>query len=139
MSLQSDMLTGVNASIFVATLMMQGYVPLNKDRRQATLERKRQEYRECVAQYFGGPDNSSGPTPLDMAVFHQVRGTADIWERLPVLADRSAALCKHWGHGAVRFASMCRGQTLTSRSSSTRLSIACGTVAGQRGAMVLRA
>ena len=50
----------------------QGYVPLNKERRQSTLERKRQEYRECVAQYFG-PDNTSGPTPLDTAVFHQVR------------------------------------------------------------------
>ena len=50
----------------------QGYVPLNKDRRQPTLERKRQEYRDAVAQYFG-PDNTGGPTPLDDAIFHQAR------------------------------------------------------------------
>jgi len=43
--------------------LLMGYMPLNKDRRAATLERKRQEYLDCVRQYFGEKiENNSSNT-----------------------------------------------------------------------------
>ncbi|KAI8589575.1 rab-GTPase-TBC domain-containing protein [Geranomyces variabilis] len=45
----------------------QGYLPSSADRRDATLQRKRKEYEEYVAQSFG-----RGKATLDQALYHQI-------------------------------------------------------------------
>lgn len=40
----------------VAWRILLGYLPTNLDRREATLERKRKEYMDCVPQYFDNAD-----------------------------------------------------------------------------------
>ncbi|KAJ3122489.1 GTPase-activating protein [Nowakowskiella sp. JEL0407] len=47
--------------------LLMGYLPLNSDRREATLQRKRKEYEEFVAQSFG-----RGKAALDEALLHQI-------------------------------------------------------------------
>jgi len=49
--------------------LLMGYLPLNKERRQTTLERKRMEYVESVAQNFGDDVIAN----LDQKIFHQVK------------------------------------------------------------------
>ncbi|KAJ3049575.1 GTPase-activating protein [Rhizophlyctis rosea] len=47
--------------------LLMGYLPANSDRRESTLQRKRKEYEEFVAQSFG-----KGKTSLDQALHHQI-------------------------------------------------------------------
>jgi hypothetical protein len=44
-----------------------GYLPVNSDRRESTLERKRKEYHDYIQQTFG-----NGIETLDAALLHQV-------------------------------------------------------------------
>ena len=50
-----------------------GYLPLNKDRRQATMDRKRREYLDCVEQYFGAQNSEGNYANVDDAIFHQIQ------------------------------------------------------------------
>ncbi|KAJ3156647.1 GTPase-activating protein [Geranomyces michiganensis] len=47
--------------------LLMGYLPSSADRRDATLQRKRKEYEEYVAQSFG-----RGKATLDQALYHQI-------------------------------------------------------------------
>ena len=49
-------------------------MPLNKDRRAATLDRKRNEYLDCVERYIGNKINEKGDyEKVDNAIFHQIK------------------------------------------------------------------
>lgn len=41
--------------------LLVGYMPANRARRRAALERKRREYREAVPHYFDVPDAARSP------------------------------------------------------------------------------
>ena len=43
---------GVASQVATSSLEPQGYLPANLERRQSTLERKREEYRAFVDQYY---------------------------------------------------------------------------------------
>lgn len=49
---------------------MKGYSSPNADRREAALARKRQEYLDCVPQYYDIPD--SDRTDDEIVMLHQV-------------------------------------------------------------------
>ena len=50
-----------------------GYLPLNADRRVATLKRKRSEYRSYVEQHFESSGDYSGRIPEERKLVHQIR------------------------------------------------------------------
>jgi hypothetical protein len=53
--------------LFVFFVLRQGYLPINSDRRDATLQRKRQEYVEFSQQAY-----SKGIKGLDQQLYHQI-------------------------------------------------------------------
>ncbi|CAN0858005.1 TBC1 domain family member 22B [Linum grandiflorum] len=46
--------------------LLLGYAPSNSDRREVVLRRKRQEYLECVAQFYDIPDSDRSDDELNM-------------------------------------------------------------------------
>ena len=50
--------------------LAQGYLPSNRDRHASGVERKRAEYRQCVALYFSSA--STGRTDKEQALLRQV-------------------------------------------------------------------
>ena len=50
-----------------------GYMPLNKERRQTTMDRKRREYLDCVEQYFGVQNEAGEYSNVDYSIFHQIQ------------------------------------------------------------------
>lgn len=53
-------------------LKQQGYLPTNKDRRENTIERKRQEYLSYIPQYERVRDEYPNGDPTEGALYHQV-------------------------------------------------------------------
>lgn len=50
--------------------LLLGYLPTNADRREATLERKRKEYIDCIPQHFSIDDEQR--TEYERKIFRQI-------------------------------------------------------------------
>ena len=62
---------GISPAVRVeAWQMLMGYLPTNPDRRAATLERKRQEYRDLVVEVYDQPAKYRSES--ERALFHQI-------------------------------------------------------------------
>ena len=50
--------------------LLLGYLPANADRREATLERKRKEYLDCIPQHFNIDDEHR--TEYERSIYRQI-------------------------------------------------------------------
>ena len=66
----------------VVNKLQKGYLPTNQERRQATLERKRAEYKDLTPLYYDVKEGKQ-TTEEDAATYHQVESHQLIFSLFP--------------------------------------------------------